>query len=88
MKNIIKNIFLVMAISLASCESLVEDINLNPNNIAVDEVEATSFLTGVLLANSSAQCGHTNRIAGLWSGQLVGYTSLYSNISGLSINIF
>lgn len=86
MKNFFKNILLILAISLASCEGLVEDINLNPNNIAVDEVEATSFLTGVLLANSSAQVGHLNRISGLWSGQLVGYTSLYSNIYGYNIS--
>ena len=86
MKNILKNIFLVMLISLVSCESLVEDINLNPNNIAVDEVEATSFLTGILLANTSEHVSHVNRISGLWSGQLVGYTSLYSNIYGYNIS--
>ena len=86
MKNIIKNILLVLVIFLASCESIVEDINLNPNNIAVDEVEATSFLTGILLANTSQSVSHLNRISGLWSGQLVGYTSLYSNIFGYNIS--
>ncbi len=75
-----------MLISLVSCEGLVEDINLNPNNIAVDEVEATSFLTGILLANTSEHVSHVNRISGLWSGQLVGYTSLYSNIYGYNIS--
>jgi len=75
-----------MVIFLASCESLVEDINLNPNNIAVDEVAATSFLTGILLANTSEHVSHANRISGLWSGQLVGYTSLYSNIYGYNIS--
>lgn len=75
-----------MVISLVSCEGLVEDINLNPNKIAVDEVEATSFLTGVLLANTSEHVSHSNRISGLWSGQLVGYTSLYSNIYGYNIS--
>ena len=86
MKNILKNIFLVALISLASCTELVEDINLNPNNIGVDEVAPSSFLTGILLANSSAQVGHVNRIAGMWSGQYVGYTSLYSNIYGYNIS--
>lgn len=86
MKNILKNIFLVALISMASCTNLVEDININPNNIAVDEVEASSFLTGILLANTSAHVGHVNRISGLWSGQLVGYTSLYSNIYGYNIS--
>ncbi|MEM1120401.1 MAG: SusD/RagB family nutrient-binding outer membrane lipoprotein [Bacteroidota bacterium] len=86
MKNIFKNILLVMAVMLASCESLVEDINLNPNNIAVDEVAATSFLTGIMLANTSVHVSHSNRISGLWTGQLVGYTSLYSNIYGYNIS--
>ncbi len=86
MKKIIKNILLVALVSLASCTGLVEDINTNPNNIAVDEVAPTSFLTGILLANSSAHVGHLNRISGLWSGQLVGYTSLYSNIYGYNIS--
>ena len=86
MKNIIKNIFLVALISMVSCTELVEDINLNPNNIAVNEVAASSFLTGVLLANTSVHLSHANRITGLWSGQLVGYTSLYSNIYGYNIS--
>jgi hypothetical protein len=71
---------------MTSCTGLVEDVNLNPNNIAVDEVAPSSFLTGILLANSSAHVGHVSRISGLWSGQLVGYTSLYSNIYGYNIS--
>ncbi len=38
------------------------------------------------MANSVAQAGHLNRISGLWSGQLIGFTSLYSNIYGYSIS--
>jgi len=63
MKDIIKNILLVLVIFLASC-----------------------FLTGILLANTSQSVSHLNRISGLWSGQLVGYTSLYSNIFGYNIS--
>ena len=43
-------------------------------------------MNGALLANSVAQAGHLNRIAGMYSGQLVGITSLYSNIYGFDIS--
>lgn len=76
-----------MGVILGSCESLVDDINDNPNRITSDEIaEAALFLTGAMLANSVVQAGHLNRISGLWSGQLVGLTSLYSNIFGYSIS--
>jgi hypothetical protein len=39
-----------------------------------------------MLANAQAQAGHLNRIAGMYSGQLIGYTSLYSNIYGFSLS--
>ena len=87
MKNIYKIGILTVAVFLASCTSLVEDINQNPNKIAFDEAQdPLLFLTGSLLANSSMSVGHLNRIAGMWSGQLVGYSSLYSNIYGYNIS--
>jgi len=76
--------FILLAI--ASCQSLVEGINENPNKITIEDVDAKLFLTGALLANSSAQSGHLNRISGMWSGQLTGLSSLYSNIYGYSIS--
>lgn len=69
-----------------SCESLVDDINDNPNDLTTEDVDAEFFLTGAMLANSVAQAGHMNRISGLYSGQLIGYTSLYSNIYGYSLS--
>ncbi len=75
----------MMAI-MVSCEDIVDDINDNPNDLTPDDVSAEFFLTGALLANSVAQAGHMNRISGLYSGQLVGYTSLYSNIYGYSLS--
>ncbi len=85
MKNI-KLILLAMVVILVSCESLVEGINDNPNKITPDDIDADLFLTGAMLANTVAQGGHTNRIAGMWSGQLTGFTSLYSNIYGYNIS--
>ncbi len=71
-----------MLIFMASCTGLVDGINDNPNDLAIDEVDVPLFLTGAQLANIVAQGGHLNRIAGMYSGQLVGITSLYSNIYG------
>lgn len=86
MKITIYSLFIVSGLMLFSCQSLVEDIDDNPNNLLVDEVSPTSFLTGTCLANSSAAVGHLNRISGMWSGQLVGQSSLYSNIHGYAIS--
>jgi len=71
-----------MLVFIASCTGLVDGINENPNDLGLDEVDAELFLTGAQLANIVAQGGHLNRIAGMYSGQLVGITSLYSNIYG------
>lgn len=69
-----------------ACEDLVDDINDNPNEITADDVEARLFLTGAQLANVQVQVGHLNRISGMYSGQLIGFTSLYSNIYGYSLS--
>jgi hypothetical protein len=76
---------LVLAMGTA-CEDLVDDINDNPNEITADDVDARLFLTGAQLANIQVQVGHLNRISGMYSGQLVGLTSLYSNIYGYSLS--
>jgi len=68
-----------MAVMLSSCEGLVEGINDNPNGLVLEDVDANLYLTGVLLGNISAQGGHLNRIAGMWSGQLTGFASVYGN---------
>ncbi|MEL7222551.1 MAG: SusD/RagB family nutrient-binding outer membrane lipoprotein, partial [Bacteroidota bacterium] len=86
MKNYIKLLALIGLFSFSACESLVDDINDNPNDILIDDVQADLFLTGAMLANVSAQVGHANRIAAMYSGQLVGITSLYSNIYGFSLS--
>lgn len=69
-----------------ACEDMVEDINENPNDILVQDVETKLFLTGAMLANVQVQCGHLNRISGMYSGQLIGFSSLYSNIYGFNLS--
>ncbi len=86
MKTIIKSLFLVSLLVLVSCEEIVDGINDNPNDITIEDTRPELFLTGAMLANTVAQAGHWNRIAGMYSGQLTGFTSLYSNIYGYSLS--
>jgi len=87
MKNIyIKSILALLIIFSFSCEDLNEDINANPNDILTTDVEDKLFLTGAQLANIQLQLGHLNRISGMYSGQLIGFSSLYSNIYGYALS--
>lgn len=87
MKNLIIKITLISTVLFyLSCESIVEDINANPNDILITDVEDKLFLTGALLANVQLQLGHLNRISQMYSGQLIGFSSLYSNIYGFSLS--
>ncbi|MDH3708681.1 MAG: SusD/RagB family nutrient-binding outer membrane lipoprotein [Cyclobacteriaceae bacterium] len=86
MNQYIKIFLSVILAFCVSCEELVDDINDNPNDLTTEDVDAAFFLTGAMLANTVSQAGHLNRISGLYSGQLVGYTSLYSNIYGYSLS--
>lgn len=69
-----------LGMSLVSCESLVEGINDDPNNIPIDAVAAQNFLKGAQLANIQVQLGHEQRICSSWSGHFVGYQSLYKSL--------
>lgn len=85
MKKII-TLLTVSILLVSSCEKQNEGINNNPNDIIVSDVEERLFLTGGLIANVQIQCGHLNRISGMYSGQLIGYSSLYSNIYGYNLS--
>lgn len=86
MKYIARIFLLCIGLGLVACESLVDGINDNPNELVPEDVSPEFYLNGALLANAVAQAGHLNRVAGMWSGQLTGFTSLYSNIYGYSIS--
>jgi len=74
-----------VSVLLTSC-SVPTDLNDNPNEITVGDVEAKLFLNGAQLANTQVQAGHVNRITGLFSGQLTGFASVYSNVYGYSLS--
>ncbi|MBT4662499.1 MAG: SusD/RagB family nutrient-binding outer membrane lipoprotein [Candidatus Marinimicrobia bacterium] len=63
-----------------------KSINDNPNDITLADVDPKLFLNGAQLANAIVQVSHLNRICGMYSGQLIGYTSLYSNIYGYALS--
>ena len=58
-------------------------INDNPNEITLADVDSRLFLNGAQLANTIVQVSHINRICGMYSGQLIGFTSclLYTSPS-------
>ena len=85
MKNMFSIIFIASMLMLPSCE-IPTDLNDNPNEITLQDVDPNLFLNGAQLANIMVQNSHLNRISGMFSGQLVGYTSLYSNIYGYSLS--
>ncbi len=69
-----------------SCQSLVDDINDDPNSIPTEDIPASLFLTGAQLANVSFQVGHLTRISGLYSGQLFGFASVYGDVYRYNIS--
>lgn len=70
----------------ASCESLNDGINENPNDVVLSDVEEKLFLTGGLLANVQVQCGRINNVANMYTGQLIGFASIFANQYGYNIS--
>tara|TARA_B100001142_G_C14341123_1_gene657921 strand:- start:207 stop:1679 length:1473 start_codon:yes stop_codon:yes gene_type:complete len=85
MNNLVRITFLAIFLTLISCE-IPENLNDHPTDFEVSEVDARLFLNGAQLANVIVQASHLNRITGMYSGQLVGFGSLYSNIFGYSLS--
>ena len=74
-----------VALMMTGCE-IDKSINNSPDGFNVDDVDAHLFLNGAQLANVIVQVSHINRICGMYSGQLIGFTSLYSNIYGYALS--
>jgi hypothetical protein len=85
MKNFFSLILSGSMLMLVSCE-IPTDLNDNPNDITLNDPAPNLFLNGAQLANVMVQNSHLNRISGMFSGQLIGYASLYSNIYGYSLS--
>jgi hypothetical protein len=86
MKNILSKYLLITClIFLASCESINEGFNENPNDVVLSDVEEKLFLTGGMLANVQVQCGRINNVANMYAGQLIGFGSIFANQYGFNI---
>ncbi|THU35854.1 SusD/RagB family nutrient-binding outer membrane lipoprotein [Niastella caeni] len=71
----IYNIYIMAAIIIATqsgCQKLVAGRNDNPNQLTPDAIDAGLFLNGAELSNIAIQLGPLSRMAGYYSGQLVG----------------
>ncbi|WP_439481686.1 SusD/RagB family nutrient-binding outer membrane lipoprotein [Cyclobacterium plantarum] len=80
MKKIInKFLYILLAFSFSGCESIVDDLNTDPNNPT--DASAELMLTGIELANMSIHEGHTARVAGMWSGYFTGIARQYPDFS-------
>ena len=87
LKTMKKIIVPLTAIALLTTACDVDKaLNDNPNEITLADVDSRLFLNGAQLANAIVQVSHINRICGMYSGQLVGFTSLYSNIYGYALS--
>jgi starch-binding outer membrane protein, SusD/RagB family len=87
MKSINKFLLLTVALTLFSCESLVDGINDNPNAITTDKLEAgVLLLKGIQLASVGVQVGHQARIGSMWCGQSRGVLLLYKSIAEYNIS--
>ena len=80
MNKIYLNITLIFTFLIFfSCEELNEGINDNPNDIVISDIEATLFLTGGQLANTQVQLGRLSNVSSMYSGQLIGFASIFAN---------
>ncbi len=63
-------ISLLTMLLLCSCESVVDDINVDPNK--VNTVDGSAIFTGIQLADAAAQMGFLNWAGGVSAGYFVG----------------
>ncbi len=68
---------------LAGCKSLVEDLNVDPNN--PQTATAITMLTGTELANIIVQEGETARRSGIWNGYFQGQLFNYQSHQQYSV---
>jgi len=61
-----------LTLTLGGCESIVDNLNENPNQLSIDAVEAGRFLNGAEFSNITIQLGPLARMSAYYSGQLIG----------------
>lgn len=61
----------IVLFSFFACQEIVDDINDNDPN-TISNVDGQTLLTGIQLADITAQLGYLNWAAGVWTGNFVG----------------
>ncbi len=79
------NLFSLLGLTLAltACESMVQNLNVDPNNPT--NASANLILTGTQLANVTVQEGHTARVVGMWAGYFTGSDRQYKDINNYNV---
>ncbi|MEQ9438325.1 MAG: SusD/RagB family nutrient-binding outer membrane lipoprotein [Cyclobacteriaceae bacterium] len=75
---------LIIITGLFACESIVDDLNNDPNNPT--DASASLLLTSAQLANITIHEAHVARIGGMWSGYFTGVDRQYAGIQVYNIN--
>ena len=75
---------LLAVLGMSACESIVDDLNVDPNNPT--DASASLILTGAQVANMTIQEGHANRIANMWSGYYNGADRQYADYALYNVN--
>lgn len=71
--------YILLALSLVtttSCESMVDGLNKNPNQVGIDDIDAGLYVNTPELALVSINRGLYSRLSALWTGQLYGVNQL------------
>ncbi len=85
MKLIYKYILSALVlVSMASCESIVEGLNEDPNNAT--DAPNPLVLTAAQLAQAVVQEGHANRVVNMWSGYFNGADRQYNDYALYNVN--
>ncbi|MDW7695980.1 SusD/RagB family nutrient-binding outer membrane lipoprotein [Flammeovirgaceae bacterium SG7u.111] len=76
-------IYAVLIFVSFSCESLVEDLNDDPNNPT--DAPASLIFTGVQLANVTTHEGLTARLAAMWTSQMKGVDRQWGDFQAYNV---
>ncbi|RDV13474.1 SusD/RagB family nutrient-binding outer membrane lipoprotein [Pontibacter diazotrophicus] len=84
MKKIYKPVaVLMLGLSLFSCEKIVEDLNVDPNNPT--DAPANLILTGTQLSNVVVQEGIASLLVSIWSGYATGHDRQWRDYANYNI---
>ncbi len=82
--NILYKLGLAVLFLFTACESIVDDLNVDPNNAT--DAPIPLILTGAQVANITVQEGHPVRVVNMWSGYYNGADRQYLDYAQYNVN--